>query len=523
MTSRPLILFFLFLLISLPSFSQAGLDNQGKQLDVLSYRFEVYLNDSSDFVKVATQIELVAYTDRLVFGLDNDMQVDEVLLNGEKVTFSHEQDQLKVASASISNDTLVMEVVCMGQPSNGLYISSNKYGKRTFFTDHWPNRAQSWLPVIDHPSEKATVEFVVVAPSHYQVVSNGILQSVTKLNSSYSRTHWKCNQAIPTKVMAIGVAEFSTHRLDAASQVWVYNEEEEIAFRDFNEANEVRNYLVGEIGPFPFDKIDHVVSTTRYGGMENASCIFYNEHSVNGDGDINKLIAHEVAHQWFGNCVTESDWEHVWLSEGFATYYEERYLQDRYGLDSLKSYLQFAKAKIKNYEQLHPQSTILQKNVGEINEILTPLTYEKAAWMLRSLSHWLGSEQYDQVVSLYLAKYAYGNASTQDFIDLVNSVSEEPMDDFFYQWLEVSGGADVSFTWKYKKGGLELKFEQHTDHVYQLKIDVEVQHKSNAFEIMTVDLKNRTQTITIKNVGEQSSLILDPMNIIYGDLYKVKK
>ncbi|MCV9388890.1 M1 family metallopeptidase [Reichenbachiella ulvae] len=484
--------------------------------DILHYRFDVTLTDASDRIQMIEQVQFrPQWADSLRLDLDESMTVASLSLDGEELPFVHENDQVVIPLPE-SNEAMELGLTYSGEPQDGLIISRNEYGRRTFFSDHWPNRAHYWLAVVDHPTEKASCEFVVTAPSQYSVVSNGLLQSEESLDGNAKKTHWKMKHPIPTKVMAMGVADFEVNELDSLSKTWLYRYGGRDYKTDFLEANKVRQFLIDQIAPYPFDKLDHVESTTKYGGMENAGCIFYRESSVNDKGEIVGLIAHEVAHQWFGNSASEAGWEHIWLSEGFATYYEYLTIKAFYGLDSMRALADEIELKIMDYEDSHPNQAVLNQNYEQLDDILNALSYDKAGWMLRMLHHYVGEDLFNQIVKTYYEKYKYSNATTDDFIAVAEQVSGQDLKFFFHQWLVVPGRPHVVCSYKFKRGVLELDFEQKSSHIYTLKIDVPVMLSHNKMEIRSVLLNERQQSFKIKDVLIEGKPNLDPLNLIYG-------
>ncbi|MCF6333455.1 MAG: hypothetical protein L3J11_09250, partial [Draconibacterium sp.] len=131
--------------------------------------------------------------------------------------------------------------------------------------------------------------------------------------------------------MVIGVARFAVQYNNDYKEVpvssWVFPQNREEGFSDYSVGDKALKYFSEIIGPYSYEKLAHVQSKTRYGGMENAGCIFYAEKSVTGKNRAESLMAHETAHQWFGNSVTEQNWHHIWLSEGFATYLTHIYIE----------------------------------------------------------------------------------------------------------------------------------------------------------------------------------------------------
>ena len=161
------------------------------------------------------------------------MKITAVLENGKTLQYSHVDDIVNVQLATLArgNEFRTIEIRYRGIPADGLIIARNKYNDRTFFSDHWPNRARHWLPCIDHPSDKAAVEFLVTAPIHYQVVATGRLVEESNLAAGRKLTHYKESVPIPMKVAAIGVASFAMRVEGEVNgipvETWVYPQDRE--------------------------------------------------------------------------------------------------------------------------------------------------------------------------------------------------------------------------------------------------------------------------------------------------------
>ncbi|HEY0059288.1 MAG TPA: M1 family metallopeptidase, partial [Flavisolibacter sp.] len=313
-------------------------------IDVQHYRYEIELSDASDALtgKATITVKFLSEASQLQLDLESleeekGMMAFSVTEGGRPLQVVHRNGLLLVnlAQPATTGAVRIFQVDYMGVPKDGLIISKNKFGDRTFFADNWPDRAHHWLPSNDIPGDKATVEFIVTTPAHYSVISNGLLVEEKKLNPDKKRTHWKEDLPIPTKVMVIGVAKFAVARVDSSYRLpvtaWVYPGDSAKGFYDYAIADDVLNFFESYIGPFPYKKLANVQSTTIFGGMENASAIFYGEKTVTGTRASEDLIAHEIVHQWFGNTATEKNFAHLWLSEGFATYLTNVYIEAKYG------------------------------------------------------------------------------------------------------------------------------------------------------------------------------------------------
>ena len=285
-----------------------------QSIDVLHYRFEIELSDNSDaingkaFITVKFTGEASALQLDLTSGEDEKgMYVFEVKENGKKLVATHRNNIITInLDKPVKNgEVRTFEISYMGTPKDGLIISKNKYNDRTFFADNWPDRAHQWIPCNDRPDDKASVEFLVTAPCHYQVVSNGIQVEETNIDKNQKLTHWREKIPVSTKIMVIGAAQFAVVRVDDHDSIpvtaWVYPQNKEKGIYDYSVAPRMLRFFTNYIGPYPFEKLANVQSTTIFGGMENASAIFYDERAINVRRTSEPTVAHEIVQQWFGD------------------------------------------------------------------------------------------------------------------------------------------------------------------------------------------------------------------------------
>ncbi|MCA1651588.1 MAG: hypothetical protein LC753_15370 [Acidobacteria bacterium] len=266
------------------------------------------------------------------------MSVSSVTLAAAPIRFAHEGNRLTMTlpAPSIAGDEASFTITYGGIPSEGLRLIDNMHGERTAFSENWPDRARQWLPMIDHPYDKATGEFIVTTAAGFQVIANGLLQEELDLPHGLRRTHWKQSVPISSWLYALGVARFAAHHYGHAKgvplQVWVFPQDREKGYRLFESTGRrALEFFAEQIGPYSYEKLGHVQAAGLSGGTEHASVIFYGEKGVAAG---RAPVVHEVAHQWWGNAVTERDWDDVWLSEGFATYFTLLYTEQFEGRDA---------------------------------------------------------------------------------------------------------------------------------------------------------------------------------------------
>lgn len=483
-----------------------------QNLDVLHYTYKVELNDSNNVIRCSALVKFKSASSKVTLDLADNMKVSAVWdeSNNKKYSYQHSANKLSINRGSTDSAETTIGINYAGIPKDGLIISRNKFGQRTFFTDHWPNRAHYWLASHDHPSDKASVDFIINAPVHYQVVSNGILVEETNTDSKYKLTHWRETVELPTKVMCIGVSEFAVNYSGEVNNIpvysWVFPGNKIKGFSDYSVATEILPFFIKNIGPYAYKKLANVQSKTIFGGMENASAIFYFENSVTGTGKTAELVAHEIAHQWFGNMVTEADWPHIWLSEGFATYFEMLFMENKYGKDTLVHELKANRRKVIDFYK-KVQSPVVDTATKDYMTLLNANSYEKGGWVLHMLRREIGDSVFWKGIRKYYAEYAGKNAVTEDFRKIMEDISGKDLKQFFYQWLYVAGHPVLKMNQRYdnNKKQLRVTIVQQQPVLFEFPLTIGVNGINKNTRV-----KDRETTVVIDMKSPPSSIILDP-------------
>ncbi|WP_347841063.1 M1 family metallopeptidase [uncultured Draconibacterium sp.] len=537
---KTLLFTFLFLLSKF-SFAQQHTE-RFTSIDVLHYTFDLHLNDSSKQIRGETSVFIrllkPADTVQLDFiGMDDSgigMIVNSVSSDEQALVFLHENNnlQVEVPESISSGDTVCFKICYTGIPADGLVISENKHGQRTFFGDNWPDRAKHWLPTVDHPSDKATLEFLIYAPQHYEVVSNGKRVEKKQLPNNIEFTHWREDVPISTKLMVIGVADFLVGNNENYQGVpissWIFRHDKETGFNNYKYGTKALAYFSALIGPYSYEKLAHVQSKTRYGGMENASCIFYHERTATSPQSQERLFAHEVAHQWFGNSVTEQNWHHLWLSEGFATYLTHVYMQHFYGNDLFNARLKNDRERVIAYSNQN-LAPIIDTTVTDYIRLLNTNSYEKASWFLHMLRAKLGDDIFFKGLQKYYRDYKNSTALTTDFQKVIEAVSGKKLDYFFTQWLWQAGHPVLNYTWGETKQDnymLEqhISINQNTNQLFAFPLEVLITYEDGSSELKytNFDGVNSNIRVQVKTTSPIKSIQLDPEVKLLFELAQTK-
>ncbi len=504
------------------------------KIDVVNYAFKLELSDQSDEISGEATIDVRFLADGLTdlrLDLTNQsdalngkgMRVGKVISNGKEIAFKHAGDALMITlpTASKANERRSFTVFYHGIPATGLKIADNKYGERTFFSDNWPDKGRNWLPIVDHPYDKAMCEFIVTAPSHYQVVSNGIRIEETDLPGGKRLTHWKQSVPIASWLYVLGVARFAVQYADEfdgkSIQSWVYHQDRDAGFFDYGGGltKNVLSFYSDAIGPFSYEKLANIQSNSVSGGMEAASAILYGENSVVGDRNIRwrNVIIHEIAHQWFGNAVTEKDWDEVWLSEGFATYFTLLFIEHQYGRDAFVDGLRSSKRSVDAFYAKRPDYILIHDNLKNMSDVTTSQIYQKGSWTLHMLRGVVGTEDFWKGIRNYYRKYRDSNATVDDFRREMEEASGKDLKQFFDQWLFKPGTLKYSGEWKYAGGNVTVKLDQvQTDgSLFKMPVEIAVYYPGQAKpQIEVVNAGSKSNTFSIKVSAEPEKVVLDP-------------
>ncbi len=511
-----------FLVLGSRAEAQAAPSRTGARragLDVVHYEFRVDFParawpDTIGFVATTTAARREATS--LSLDLTAAMHVDSTYVNGTRVAFTRPGDSVRVALPRGSNDTVRVAVYYRGLPTDGLIVRRDTLLGWTAFGDNFPDRARQWLATVDHPSDKALVDWIVRAPSSHRVIANGELVEETPEPGAAAarvvRTHWRTARPIYTGLMVIGVSPFAVLELgDTAcnlaeragcvrQSVWTSPDRRAAMPGNFARAGDIVAFFSTLVGPFPYEKLAHVASSTRFGGMENAGAIFYDQRLFTPGALSESLIAHETAHQWFGDAVTTREWPHVWLSEGFATYFAALWTEQAHGDSAFLSEMRDIRAKILK-SPITVEKAVIDTTLDDLTRVLNTNVYEKAGFTLHMLRGEIGDSAFFRGIRAYYAANRHGNALTADLQSAFERASARKLDWFFDQWMRRPGYAEVdaSWSWNAKERRLSVTARQGARVApYRLSLAVDVTTASGIVKRVRVTLPaQRTSTITV--------------------------
>jgi aminopeptidase N len=511
--------FLLSLILSCAIFGQ-------KKIDVQHYSLHLNIDPNQKTLIVEELIEIQLLNDALqieldLIGIDKNsmgMQVSEVSLFKKSIKWRQLPDHLLVEiPKKYKNQTVHLRILMQGQPQDGLVFGQNKFGEPTIFADNWPNRARYWYACHDHPSDKASYAFEIKAPNSLDVVANGSLVFGTPQQKEKQFVWWsyQIDEPIPTKVAVIGVADLVSKQMgevDGISVIGsVYPQDSVIGLATFEVAPQILDFYQNTVGPYPFLQLNNVQSTTRYGGMENAGCIFYDEASLNNNRKSKLLIAHEIAHQWFGNSVTESDWQHLWLSEGFATYLTNYYIEQSEGQEPFHAQLKQDRMRVINFSKSF-QAPLVDSLTSDLNERLNPNAYQKGSWVLHMLRVQLGDSLFWTGIRNFYHDFEYKNAASEDFWNSIEKTTGQDLDTFFKQWLYQEGHPQIKATLQVKEGQQYLNISQTQKLLFSFPLKVAFYDENKQVILMRYQISAKDHSFALPEFMTEKKLSfeLDP-------------
>jgi aminopeptidase N len=438
--------------------------------DALHYDISLVPSDTGTHVLAEVQITWrLASTYPVRMQLDSAMRVIRVLVDGKPNTrlsrtmYARSSSEVDVPHEKQPGDTLSTRVRYRGFTRDGLIIGNNQYGDRTVFADNWPDRAHLWLASDDRPGDKATVSFHVQAPIDRQVIANGVLEKIDTLPYGHAVWHYHLDTPIPVYNMVVGVGRLARTVLPDAGcavkcvplSVWSYPQDSAYAATAFRRSGTMLDYFSGLLGPFPYPSLAHVESSTRFGGMENATAIFYDQKAYQKKALDELSVAHETAHQWFGDGVTPREWPHLWLSEGFATYLAALWRGHEDGDSAFRATMRKEGDEV--LASPASERPVVDTAQRDLMALLNTNSYQKGGWVLHQLRGMMGDSAFYSGLRRYYTTFRDSTAVSGDFARVMSAAAGKDLDWYFRQWLTQPGYPILDVRWKH--GGKKLTLD----------------------------------------------------------------
>ena len=403
--------------------------------DALHYTIDLTVDVANNKISGSSTLDAQATEALSSFNLDlHGLDVSAVTVNTASAGFSRQKDELTItpASALSNGEKFIVLVSYSGTPqpvedasvpgepvgwfaNAGVYVVSESDG------------AMGWYPVNNHPLDKATYTFRITAPKQYVVAANGLLKSEV-VNGEMKTSVWEEIHPMASYLATLIIGEYKLETQSGPNGLPIHNYFPPNAGQDitgsFSRTSEMISYYSQVFGPYPFESYGGVVVPLELGfALEDQTL------SIFGNDMVDELtVAHELSHQWFGDSVSLKSWKDIWLNEGFATYAESLWVEHTQGKAAGDQYMRkiYEDAKAKNMPAPEDPS---------VGNLFDSSVYMRGGCVLYALRLKLGDEVFFKILREYYSRYQYGNASTEDFIAVAETVSGQNLKSFFNDWL----------------------------------------------------------------------------------------
>jgi aminopeptidase N len=495
-------------------------EERSRQYDVLHYRIRLNFDEAKRAYEGETEIRLRPLHDAFDT-LELDAETFRVT-SVKGMTFSQTPGKLSVklgrpyrfgeeftVTVSYRAENVSIDPEKFGMPKGyglGLTFKQETASHpQLFHTLSFPEGARHWFPCYDHPNDKATSEVIATVDARYQLVSNGTLKTVREDPKRKTKTfHWVQAQPHSTYLFVL-VAGPYVQVTDPGGKLpvsyWVYPKDVKHAQRVFAKTRPVIDFLSRELDyPYPWAKYDQIAIPDFGGGAESTNATVISQdtlHDEKGDKDFSSewLIAHEAAHQWWGDLLTMRDWTHTWLNESFATYYEYLYMRHLLGEEEGAVNLLSKKQTYLAETKTRYARAIVFDRWNWPNDNFDRHTYQKGGVVLSMLRSAMGEEAFRRSITHYLKKHAFGSVDTHDFQIAIREASGQVLDWFFDQWIYQPGHPVLEVRSDWNNGEVRLHVRQKQQSKFILPVTIAVTTEAGK-QSHKVWIRNQEETFT---------------------------
>jgi len=469
---------------------------RSRDFDALHYRITLDVDMENKMLTGENTITLVPLNNGLeTVILDAvSLVVTEVVdRNKVSLTFSQSEDKvtIRLPGPHSHTDTVIFSVhYYLKEQVLGLrFIEATENNPFQVSSDCFPNKARQWIPCYDYPHDKITQDMIVTVDAKYKVLSNGSLTGIRENKPETKHTyHWKQSLSHSTYLINLSIADYVVIQDSLGSlpvNYWVYPWNVEDAIRSFEKTPNMIDFFNRLYQyDYPWEKYDQVISAYMSGGAEATSATLLGEAAVTDqrgalDFSFEGVIAHEIAHQWWGDLVTLRSWEHTWMNESFATYSD--YLYKVYAWGKEEGEYDLIRKKNAYLREAHNRymRPIVFNRYESPEQNFDSHTYPKGACILHMLRYILGDDSFFRTLSTFLHRHEFQPVTTQDFMKCVKDVTGKNMDWFFEQFLFYPGHAvfEVTKKWNESTKTLTLKIIQTQDKwdkvpIYKIPLNI---------------------------------------------------
>ena len=487
--------------------------------DVLEYHLDMQIFPSSGYIEASNRIVIEALadlTDNIYLDFSG-LVTDSVLIDGKTVLFGQNSDQLLIQlyDKILAGDSAAIEVFYHGQPGKGLYFRTNSYGDTVVYSHNEPYDAKYWIPCKDDPSDKAFFELILKIPQKYISLSNGVIVEEMISGGGIRNIKWRETYPIATYLISLAASPYllvnqtySWQELTMPLQYYVYSTDRIPAERGLASSHRILDFFNWYIGIYPFIDEKYAMCAVPFreaAAMENQTATTMRDNIIDNEG----VIAHELAHQWWGDALTPQSFEHIWLNEGFASYFDALFTENEYGSKAFEQQMSAYNGYIfqdgsVDYPILNPPPEYLFGRA----------VYFKGAWVLHMLRNMVGDNIYREINKTYYDLYKYSIVDTDDFIQVCQNQSGRNLEIFFDQWLNFGGIPELFGRWDQNNDEITLFIDQmQPEPLYQMQLEIKIIGESRD-SLFVLPVKSRNEIVKFNYSDRISRILIDPENKI---------
>jgi aminopeptidase N len=415
--------------------------------DAISYTVYLIVEPESGHVEGNVTMEAMATQDLSSLNLDFiGFEIEWITVNGGNADYSRDGQELTITPRIpiVEGNSFSVEVHYGGvpEPINSAaipvatgWVRYDGEGCPCSFVMSEPDGTAGYIPINDHPLDKALYAINVRVPDGYEVATNGTIHGVIEADDGTTLYLSKVSSPMASYLLTINIGQFDLVTEEGTNGVPIRNYFAESVpqnLRDsFARQDEMIGYFETLFGEFPFDVYGSVVvDTVTAGALETQTLSIFGSETLYPDPVDNEyIVAHELAHQWFGDSISVADWSDIWLNEGFASYAEALWIEYTEGSEALEAYV------IEVYDYMAGVENMPPPAEPPADDLFNDSVYTRGGLTLHALRVKVGDEVFFDILKTWYARYKDSNASTADFIAQANEVSGEDLSDFFDAWL----------------------------------------------------------------------------------------
>lgn len=465
--------------------------------------------------------------------------IDSVFINNTKATFSRTGNIVNVFCPAVLQTGAVFtaQIYYGGTPEAGTVFAlqngmnnaiAEPWGNNVTYTLSQPYNAKDWWPCKQSLQDKVdSADIWITVPDSLMAGSNGLLKQVTPMPGNKKRFEWKTNYPTSYYLFSVAVAAYSDYSFTTTLpdgtklpvQNFIYNKPGVLDEhkKGIDSTADMLYYYSELFGTYPFykEKYGHCMAPL-FGGMEHQTMTTLLHFR-------SPLVAHELAHQWFGDYVTCATWQDIWINEGFASYAEYLHAEKFWSAANAYNYMQQVHSKILRDTNMRGSVYVPATDTTNIYRVFdSRLSYQKGSAVLHSLRYYINKDEvFFNILRTFLQAHAFANANTEDFKKIAEQVSGMDLDVFFAEWMYGEGYPEYQVTWNQTNNTLFLQLEQQTTvpssvPFYHMPVEVLITF-TDGDTLLRMDNDSSKQLYTFKAERKIINIEFDPRNGILNE------